>query len=110
MSFYRVDTVFSQPLDTGTGKQKGTQLAFVFNTLKVSYMSPFIMTVHRLFSQESKNPMRLEDLAMTSKVPALLHDEDLLKVFESEPNVVKNAINGLYEWKVSRVDELHIWG
>lgn len=54
--------------------------------------------------------MRLEDLAMTSKVPALLHDEDLLKVFESEPNVVKNAINGLYEWKVSRVDELHIWG
>ncbi|KAG9005675.1 hypothetical protein FRB94_004987 [Tulasnella sp. JGI-2019a] len=76
------DVVWSQPSDTGTGTQRGTQLAFVLDFLK-----------------KSQNPIRLEDLALLSEVPTLETDPLLLEAFERDENVNKNPNNGLYTWK-----------
>ncbi|KAG8905173.1 hypothetical protein FRB99_000587 [Tulasnella sp. 403] len=79
---HKAEVVWSQPSDTGTGIQRGTQLAFALDYLK-----------------KSQNPIRLEDLAVYSNVPSLITDATLLAAFESDPNVNKNPNNGLYTWK-----------
>ncbi|KAG8875601.1 hypothetical protein FRB97_004859 [Tulasnella sp. 331] len=76
------DVVWSQPGDTGTGTQRGTQLAFALDYLK-----------------KSQNPIRLEDLAVYADVPTLLSDPLLLEALERDENVNKNPNNGLYTWK-----------
>ncbi|KAG8852607.1 hypothetical protein FRB96_008606 [Tulasnella sp. 330] len=86
------DVVWSQPTDTGTGTQRGTQLAFALDYLKVKLIyGAMSLVAERLtyLSQEipkshpfggSRNPLLLEAL-------------------ERDENVNKNPNNGLYTWK-----------
>jgi transcription initiation factor TFIIE subunit beta len=76
-------TVFSQPLDTGVGRHWATQL---------------YTAVH--FLKNHGNPIRLEDLALTSGVEALLGNVELLESFRNHERVVVDERTGLYSYKV----------
>ncbi|KAF8332008.1 uncharacterized protein EI90DRAFT_3056241 [Cantharellus anzutake] len=81
------DTVYSQPLDTGIGKNANTQLFFVLGTLK-----------------KRNGPMSLRDLSiMTNNI--LETDPTLLERFEAHENVVKNPTNGLYTYRQEQQHE-----
>ncbi|TFK99986.1 transcription initiation factor IIE subunit beta [Pterulicium gracile] len=74
--------VYSQPADTGTGKDVNTQLIYIINELK-----------------RSLNPRRIEDLAFESGVTSLLSDTSLLEKLKSHDRVNYDVKTGLCSYK-----------
>ncbi|KAG8918624.1 hypothetical protein FRC01_001756 [Tulasnella sp. 417] len=78
----KADIVYSQPADTGTGRNQGTQMALLLDFLK-----------------KCQNPIRLEDLVIQTGVAALETDQVFREKFEAAEGVQKNPINGTYSFK-----------
>lgn len=78
----KADIVYSQPADTGTGRNQGTQMALLLDFLK-----------------KCQNPIRLEDLVLQTGVAALETDTSFRERFEAAEGVQKNPINGTYSFK-----------
>ncbi|KAG9096993.1 hypothetical protein FRC06_008122 [Ceratobasidium sp. 370] len=74
--------VFSQPKDTGSGTQKGTQLSYLIAALR-----------------ERKGPIRLEDLGAHAGVPDAEHDSVLVKALNEHERVVFDPRLKLYTWR-----------
>ncbi|QRV81881.1 transcription initiation factor IIE subunit beta [Ceratobasidium sp. AG-Ba] len=74
--------VFSQPKDTGTGTQKGTQLSYLISALK-----------------EKKGPIRLEELGAHAGVPDAEHDPVLVKALNEHERVAFDTKMKLYSWR-----------
>ena len=74
----------STPYDTGTGQHSHTQLIYAVGYLK----------------EHPNTPMRLEDLAIYSKVEDLLHNADLLAAFRTHEKVQWDEKTDLYSYKV----------
>ncbi|KAI0339059.1 transcription initiation factor IIE subunit beta [Trametopsis cervina] len=77
----RVDVVYSQPADTGTGSNVNTQLLYAVNHLK-----------------SNGNPMRLQDLAIITNTP-LDTDMVLLEKFKAHDRVIHDPRTDLYSYK-----------
>lgn len=78
----RLDIVYSQPADTGTGQNVNTQLVYAVNHLK-----------------STGNPMRLQDLAIITSIP-IDTDRALLEKFRSHDRVVHDPKTDLYSYRV----------
>ncbi|KAF8755615.1 General transcription factor IIE subunit 2 [Rhizoctonia solani] len=74
--------VFSQPKDTGSGFQKGTQLSYLISALK-----------------ERKGPIRLEDLGAYANVPNVENDPVLVKALNEHERVTVDPKLKLYTWR-----------
>lgn len=72
------------PSSTGIGKHWATQLYTAVQFLK-----------------QHQHPIRLENLALTSGVEALLSDQGLLESFRNHERVLVDDKLGLYTYKVS---------
>ncbi|KAI0070964.1 transcription initiation factor IIE subunit beta [Panus rudis PR-1116 ss-1] len=75
------NVVYSQPADTGYGKNVNTQLLYAVNILK-----------------QSGNPMRLDDLAIVNEIP-LLTDKVLLEKFKAHDRVIHDPKTDLYSYR-----------
>jgi len=75
------NVVWSQPADTGTGQNVNTQLHYAVGHLK-----------------STGNPMRLQDLAITTNTP-LMTDAVLLEKFRSHDRVVHDPKTDLYSYR-----------
>lgn len=73
----------STPYDTGTGQHFHTQLIYAVGYLK----------------EHPNTPMRLEELAIYSKVEDLLHNADLLAAFRTHEKVQWDEKTDLYSYK-----------
>ncbi|KAB5590125.1 Transcription initiation factor IIE subunit beta [Ceratobasidium theobromae] len=74
--------IFSQPKDTGSGTQKGTQLSYLIAALR-----------------ERKGPIRLEDLGAHAGVPDIENDPILIKALNEHERVTVDPRLKLYTWR-----------
>jgi len=80
----RSNIVYSQPADTGTGIHSNTQLVYAVDFLK---------------SSGNGNPMRLDDIAIHTNIPALSTDESLIVKFRGHDRVVYDPKTDLYSYR-----------
>jgi len=77
----KANIVYSQPADTGTGTNVNTQLVYAVSYLK-----------------STGNPMRLQDLAITTDTP-LQTDKALFEKFRAHDRVVHDPKTDLYSYR-----------
>lgn len=75
--------IYSQPALTGAGIHNSTVLVTALDSLKAQ-----------------RNPVRLEDFALTYGLTALIEDESLRQRFKNHPRVEWNAKLDLWSYKV----------
>jgi hypothetical protein len=98
--------VFSQPKDTGSGFQKGTQLSYLISALRVRHCILLLFcddTYIRIVRQERKGPIRLEDLGAYANVPNIENDPVLVKALNEHERVTVDPKLKLYTWRVRSV-------